>query len=338
MLEQDEVAAYLVARRLVSRRSIVDGSLRVADASSRNRNFRVSGGRAGESYLLKQAIVSDGTESLDNEAALYRRLAAGPPRLTSCVPRLVRHDGARGLLVLEWIDGGEDLYRVRGARDSVPVVLARSLGRVLAAVHRVVPDREELRCDPPWVLSLHRPRLDALRYLTPASTALIRDLQADAPFTAELDALREDWRVEALVHRDVKWANCVAYAPARGTRRTQVKLVDWEMAGWGDPALDVGSAFGEFLGFGLETPAAERRAIAAFWRAYVRARALDDTAAAALLRRAGGFAAARLLQSAYEKTQESGVATARVGWRLALSRQILLSGPAEASDLLGIAP
>jgi aminoglycoside phosphotransferase (APT) family kinase protein len=338
MLEQHEVAAYLVKRRLVSRRSIVDGSLRVADASSRNRNFRVSGGRPGESYLLKQGIVSDSAQSLDNEAALYRRLAAGPPRLTACVPRLVRHDDARGLLVLEWIDGGEDLYRVRGARDALPVTLARSLGRLLAAVHRVAPDREELRRDPPWVLSLHRPRLDALRYLTPASIELIRGLQADAGFTRALDALRGGWRVEALVHRDVKWANCVAHAPAGGTRRTHVKLVDWEMAGWGDPALDVGSAFGEFLGFGRQPLATEQPAIAAFWRAYVRARGLDDAGAEVLLERAARFAAARLLQSAYEKTQETGVATARVARRLELSRLIMFAGPAGARDLLGITP
>jgi aminoglycoside phosphotransferase (APT) family kinase protein len=248
----------------------------------------------------------------------------------------VRHDDARGLLVLEWIDGGEDLYRLRAKRHSVPVDLARSLGRVLAAVHAVAPDREELRRDPPWVLSLHRPRLAALRYLTPASIELIRGLQADAAFTRALDTLREGWRVEALVHRDVKWANCIAFAPAGGKRRTHIKLVDWEMAGWGDPALDVGSAIGEFLGFGPQPVEAERPAIAAFWHAYAGARGLDDGAAEELLRRAARFAAARLLQSAYEKTQETGVATARVERRLALSRLIMFAGPAGASDLLGI--
>ena len=46
------------------------------------------------------------------------------------------------------------------------------------------------------------------------------------------------------MHRDVKWAN-------RVTSRGAVRLVDWEMAGWGDPALDIGAALGEFLGHGL---------------------------------------------------------------------------------------
>ena len=54
MLEQHEVAGYLLKRRLVGRRSLVAGSLRISDASSRNRNVRVSGGAAGRE-LSRQA-------------------------------------------------------------------------------------------------------------------------------------------------------------------------------------------------------------------------------------------------------------------------------------------
>lgn len=333
MLEQHEVTDDLLARGLVGRRSIVDGTLRIADATSRNRNFRVSGG-PGESLLLKQGIAADSDESLANEAALYQRLAAAGGALAAAVPHIHAYDEPRGLLVLEWIAGGGDLYRHHARRGRCSAPLARALGRVLAALHAVAPDEEELRCDAPWVLSLHRPRLEALRYLSPPSIELIKAIQDDAGFAASLDALRDGWRAEALVHRDVKWANCIVRGPAA------IALVDWEMAGWGDPALDTGSAFGEFLGWSLRAGGETDPdpAIAAFWRAYCDARGVDGVPAAGLLDRAVRYAGARLLQSAYEKTQETGLADERADRAVTLARDLLLAPRTAAIELPGIAP
>jgi aminoglycoside phosphotransferase (APT) family kinase protein len=297
MLEQHEVAAYLMQRRLVSRRSVVAGRLRIVDASSRNRNIRVSGA-PGESYLLKQGLAADSAHTLANEAALYRRLRDAP-----WTPALHAYDARRGLLVLEWIEGGADLL----ARPISPT-LARALGRALADLHAIAPDDEELRRDAPWVLALHRPPLEALRYLSAASVELVKLLQRDPPLTAALDDLRETWRCEALVHRDVKRANCVAHGG-------RVALVDWEMAGWGDPAWDVGSVLGERHDAPVEQ---------AFWDAYARARRLGDADAAALLRRSRRFAGARIVQTAFEHTQEVGVLGADVVRDIGAARALLL--------------
>jgi aminoglycoside phosphotransferase (APT) family kinase protein len=335
MLEQHEVAAYLLQRRLVSRRSIVAGHLRIADASSRNRNFRVSGG-PGESYLLKQGVAADSARSLLNEVALYRRLS-GAAASTSCVPALHGYDKDRGILILEWIAGGEDLDALHHRRGRCSPVLAAALGRALATIHAVAPDGEELREDAPWVLSLHDPPLEALRYLSAASIELVRLLQGDARLGAALDELREDWRPVALVHRDVKWANSIAHPPAVGARTKRVSLVDWEMAGWGDPAFDVGSAFSDFAAFGLDAaPGAPGPACASFWRAYVRARSLDERAAALLRERSVRYAGARLVQSAYEHTQETTVMSARVGRVVRLARDLLVSDEGVAADLPGV--
>jgi aminoglycoside phosphotransferase (APT) family kinase protein len=331
MLEQHEVAAYLLARGLVSRRSIVDGTLQITDATSRNRNFRVSGG-AGESLLLKQGLTTDGAESLENEALLYARLHAAGGALYGAIPRMHGFDADRDLLILEWIGGSADLYRHQADRARCSMRLSASLGRALAALHAVPVDGddEELRRDAPWVLSLHRPRLDALRYLTAPSVDLITAIQRDAAFCRALDGLREGWRVEALVHRDVKWANCIVRPPAT------IMLVDWEMAGWGDPALDVGSAAGEFLGWRIRRGAGTTRggdpAMTAFWRAYSRDR--DEPVAQALRVRAASYAGARLLQSAYEKTQDTDRAGDRVRRTFELARTLLLAPAAAADELL----
>jgi hypothetical protein len=87
------------------------------------------------------------------------------------------------------------------------------------------------------------------------------------------------------------------------------------MAGWGDPAWDVGSVLGE-----RHEASVER----AFWDAYARARRLSATAAAQLLRRARRFAGARIVQSAFEHTQEVTALDDEVVRDVAAARALLL--------------
>ncbi len=327
LLESHEVADYLLARRLLSRRSIVSGHLRITDVSSRNRNLRVSGG-PGESYLLKQGVAADSGQTLDNEVALYRRLSPrGAP-----VPRLVAHDEVRGIVILEWLAAGQDLVHLHAGRDRCPTAVAAALGRALAAIHAVAPDDEELRDDPPWVLWLHRPQLAALRVLSAASVDLVKRLQRDEACCRALDELRDGFVAEALVHRDVKWENCIAEGP----RRDRVKLVDWEMAGWGDPAFDIGSALSDYVAH--RPGQAPQPAIARLWSAYVRARGLAAPQASALLQRSTRYAGARLLQSAFEHTQEARTASERVELSLRAAHELLVRPDEAAIALLGVAP
>ena len=110
------------------------------------------------------------------------------------------------------------------------------------------------------------------------------------------------------------------------------------MAGWGDPGFDVGSAFSDFVVFELDgaAPDAVRPAAAAFWRAYVRARRLDAPASRRLLERAWRHAGARLVQTAFEHTQETPTMGARVERIVRLAGDLLLDGGA-AGARLGIA-
>jgi hypothetical protein len=73
MLTQRAAALYLLERGFVSAESIVESDLVIADASRRNRNFKVISER-DTCYLLKQGITADGIETIAREAAVYQRL------------------------------------------------------------------------------------------------------------------------------------------------------------------------------------------------------------------------------------------------------------------------
>ena len=122
-------------------------------------------------------------------------------------------------------------------------------------------------------------------------------------------------------------------------RPTRIRLVDWEMAGWGDPAFDVGSALSDFAAFGLDAaPGAVRRRGGGVLGAPTCARAASTTPPRrALLERSVRFAGARLVQSAYEHTQETTVMSARVVRLVGLARELLLPAAAPPPrDVLGL--
>lgn len=68
----------------------------------------------------------------------------------------------------------------------------------------------------------------------------------------------------------------------------------------------------------------------------MRARGLTEGAEAALLERSVRFAGARLVQSAYEHTQETTMMSPRVTRVVTLARELLLAPVAEGAARLGI--
>jgi aminoglycoside phosphotransferase (APT) family kinase protein len=132
-------------------------------------------------------------------------------------------------------------------------------------------------------------------------------------------------------------------------------VVDWELAGPGDPDWDAGSMFGDYLNTWLQsipmggtdpfdTLLEHARyplrimqpAMRAFWEAYIRTRGFDLGTARARLVRATRYAAARLVQSAFEQSQVSAELGSGAVAAIQLSVNIL-QRPREAQvHLLGM--
>ena len=74
---------------------------------------------------------------------------------------------------------------------------------------------------------------------------MIKIIQRFGDFTTRLDAIRKEWRATAIIHNDIRADNCLLLTPLM---RTELKLLDWELAGIGDPCWDVGSVFADMLG------------------------------------------------------------------------------------------
>ena len=310
-----DVAPYLAGRGLLSARAMVDGRLRVEDVSRKNRVFLVTADGAPCSVVKLSADPDD--TGVAREAAVLERLGRRLPFL----PKRVMYDRATGVLVLETPSGARDLAQLP-TRGRFSLALARQAGRALAALHSLPPDALDglEQVDPTRILAIHRPDLATVRSLSGAALDLVRLVQGSGALCCRLERLLEPERRDCVVHGDVRWDNWLALGRNGSMRRTRVLMLDWELAAAGDPAFDVGAYLAEYLcawkqqawvpdplepGHRLHDPARVlpplQPAVSTFYDAYVRDRAKRRGALNGMLRRAVGFAGARLVLIALEE-------------------------------------
>jgi serine/threonine protein kinase len=352
------VVGFLLDRGLLDVRSIVDGDLSVVDATRRNRNIKVfrSGGPC---YLVKQGIDAEGRKTVAHEAAVYEllRQSSDERSITQHLPQVFDFDLETGTLVLELFDPASDLGLHHSRLGRFPIGLATDLACALAYLHRIPPPvtagTRRSPAGPAWSLFVHRPPLRRYWEMSSATVTLIRILQQFEELGRMLDELLANWRIESLIHNDLKSQNCIVLKGRR--RRHRIKIVDWEFAGPGDPCWDVGSVFASYLStwllsvpmlgsefdtrnLALARLPLERMqpAIRAFWAAYVTERRLESEQAPTELARAVSYSGARLLQTAYEHTQSAQEMSAEIVGLVQLALNVMARPWEACGGLLGI--
>jgi aminoglycoside phosphotransferase (APT) family kinase protein len=318
MLTISEVIPYLCQRGILTGRSVVDGDVRVFDFSRRNQNYKIRSLR-GESYFLKQGIERDGFSSVQREHQVYALLADRPIPLPF-IPRLIDYDDETDVLVTEFVSGADDLRRIEANRSTALVQAAGRLGRVLALLHHQIPVGEAQRRigeGQPGVLTAQRPGSALLRDFSAASIDLVRLIQQEVNLVQHLAELESGWRVNAIIHHDVRLEN-VLWMPATRT----VTLVDWETAAVGDSDWDLGAAIGDYLGLWLlSIPARSDRppdqslhlarrtlpsvqpAIVALFDTYCRVTSSSSSSRLDRAERVTRYAGLKLVQSSIEQVQ-----------------------------------
>jgi Ser/Thr protein kinase RdoA (MazF antagonist) len=349
MLDQSQITHYLLSLGLVKPRAVVEDGLTVVNASRRNCVF-IAATRSGPTYAVKQAGPRSAL-TLEHEAAVLRVLADAP-ELAGQVPAVVHEDREMALLVLRSPGGGRDWAEHHSA-GRFPFAPARALGRGLGALHRHAADgvgNQPADVERMWALQFAEPSLELIRDLSAGAQDLVARLQANSAMIDRLTGLRDDDHQDAFVHGDLRWENCLAIAAPGSKRRTQTLLVDWELAGRGEAALDVGTVLAEYLSAWVGSiPIVEaaapgrllsqakyplRRmqpAIDAFWSAY---RGASSTPPA--LPRVMELAAVRVLQTAVERAQVLAAPSAHLVTLLQLAENILLEPERAAHTLLGL--
>lgn len=360
MLAIADVVPYLLRRNLADAKSLCDCDLVVEGVSRRNRSYRIICSQ-GPCYLLKLGVNEETARTVAHEAKVYQLFQSDgvKEQIREYLVQFYDYDCNEQILILEFMRDAKDLraYHARRARFSTWV--ARAMGRALGTLHQpTLATSAESQGMPrklPWVLFLHQPNLSIIRDASSSNLELIKIIQQFAEFRELLNGLRERWTMDTLIHFDIKWDNCIVGLPPAAGSKYWLKFVDWEVAGLGDPCWDAGSVFMDYLSFWLlsipitgETPPDRfpelarypldrmQPALRAFWLSYARTMHLDAAMAGEWLIRATKYAAARLVQTAYEQMQMSLQLTGNIICFLQLSLNILRRPEEAVTQLLGI--
>jgi aminoglycoside phosphotransferase (APT) family kinase protein len=348
-------------RGLVDRSEITAGDLVLSSAARRNASFSVER-RHGSSLFIKRPSPerSGSGRSLSTEAHFYELCRNEAPALAPFLAQLhsFREEPDGNLLILELLEGARPLRRAlqRSERPELPHAPFQALGRALAALHDAF--RSSARAGPespfrggaPQAFWLPEPHPRELRQATPARLEVLRALQGDSAARQGLDRAKSSWRVDTLIHGDVRSANVLV---VDGETDPGMRLVDWEFAWRGDSAWDAGCVLADGLLFWLEgmeleplmaaserTATAEvslpevRSALAAFWHDY--SNGLEESPDPGFTQRAVDYAGARLLALAAEQCHRGERVPSVAVLLLQLGSNVLAAPQDAASNLFGL--
>lgn len=357
-LRTQEILRYLVSRKLITLREVVNGDLSISDASRRNRNLRIIS-RHGKSFFAKLPLESGADKSVAREAALYRffSTAQAGANLQACLPQYYCDYAPEHLLVLELHPEARNLREHHDCIRRCPKAIAAKMGMALALLHRLTDSsethtliRSRFPGARPWVFTLCEPDSLGLWRTSAANLKLISVVQQFTGFREPIERLGREWGDSQLIHSDIRADNWLLVGSAASGRLTRLNLIDWELAGTGDACWDAGSVFADYLlqwllsipmtggppdqllalaGFPLTRI---QGAMRTFWDAYIT-RMSPGIDADQWLLRSVEYAGIRLLQRSYEQMQMSVDLTSNIICTLQVSQHIL-QRPWEAAALL----
>ncbi len=366
-LSAQKLVRYLLDIGAVDAEAVVDGDLMLCDFTRRHHNVKVLQRRAAGCFVKQaQATQALSGQSLNREAVCYwlvendARMAGLEPLL----PRYRSYDADRQILVIELLPNAENMAEYHHRLGQFPAEVGGLLGRELGRAHCVVPDAaaqtpgmEAFPRAVPWILSIHAVVSTQFDRVSAANAQILSLVRQYPEFGAALDELRAGWHVDGLIHGDMKWENCLLVpmpTDAEGPALA-LKIVDWELADFGDFCWDAGAVFQSYLSAWIlsmpqhDEASAEKLvgqaghsldamqpAMARYWQCYAQARALSGERRAAMLRRCVQYAAARMIQTAYEHMSYASSLSMGTLRMLQVSSNIL-TRPADAiRGLLGL--
>jgi hypothetical protein len=364
ILSTRTLAQYLLDRGLVDPAEVVDGDLVIADMSRRNRNFRVHrGARPGLFVKQPQDWEPHSAETLRREATCYllARDDADFGALGELLPRFVDYDAGRMILAVELLPADGSLADYHTRHGAFPVEMGERLGVMLGSYHRHAGggtrDAGRDAVFPrgvPWILGAVHHNPSHLGPVSGGNQELARILARYPEYGPALDAVRNGWRRDALIHGDLKWENCVVL-PSHDGGAPALRIVDWELADFGDSCWDVGSIFQAYLCHWIlsiqaagtappeQLPSLARvplermqPAMAAFWEAYAGTLGAGRAEAAERLRRSALYTAARMIQTCWEHTAYVPQASPNILCIMQVAMNILLRPDHAVRTLLGI--
>jgi hypothetical protein len=182
------------------------------------------------------------------------------------LPEVVYFDAEDSIIVFNYLNDYRDLGNFY-AENVFPTAIASAVGTTLAAFHRATLNRQEYRdffCQGHESEPINGGIPHLIRRLDRISPEVFGQVPADGLKFFALYQRYESLRTAiaeltdtiepcCLTHNDLKLNNILLHNDweqilrEESSRRSIIRLIDWERGSWGDPAFDLGMLIGSYL-------------------------------------------------------------------------------------------
>lgn len=321
----DTVHSLLLEKELLTAQDIITGDYEATSINRRNRNVQVTTIH-GKNYLVKQVFDknSENAKTLTVELSFYQYIKEYFPKIQGSFPKVNYANAHEVLLILEFYQEAIPLwkyYREKGIAK-MPMKTIGAAGKLLGEMHKAFHEMTDfsllfLSKKVPFAFELHKPHPKILSYMRKGGLQLIEHLQQDENLVHIFEDLEKQWQINSMIHGDIKLDNMLVIPQESSEESECLKLIDWEMAQYGDRAWDVAGGLQDFIFWWVimmpneDTPEAMiqkapftfkelQPGVQAYWHSYAKAYQDFKEPEESFLTRAVLFAGLRCLQTAYE--------------------------------------
>lgn len=276
ILDTDNIFGYLAKLNYCSLADRATSQLTMIDAKNFNILVTLADGR---NLLVKQELHNDCGQTKGEfwSAWQMQQLMASFPdfgtKICGFLPEILHFDPDNSILIVNYLAEYGDLYQHYTTEREFPVEVARSIGQLLATIHsntfqkpayqQFLSSGELNRQSHQQHLPNSHSAIDLIDRLTRISPQIFRMMPLEClqffrlyqrfpTLSAAIVELGNSITPSCLVHHDLKVNNILIDLDWQQPKSTIIRLIDWERAGWGDPAFDLGSLLGSYLEIWLD--------------------------------------------------------------------------------------
>jgi hypothetical protein len=251
-MSPERLIRYLLHHNLLKPADVLDRGVEIVE-EVRERTILDTIAVSGlPTYMIKQGGAAEYRANIQQEIRVYNYLQ-GVFEVVHSLPPLIRGDNDQALLIMGWMEPTGPVQTLpEMERDGrLGVLVGRLHAESYAAGDQVG------MATVPWVLSClgREPQ-----WRPPGLQSVVALVRSPEILRQGLQKTHALWRPDALIHGDLKQEHYMTVSRAGSV---DICLLDWELAGYGDSAWDVGSMVSDLLFVrGYDTPKKRSRAMA----------------------------------------------------------------------------
>lgn len=257
ILSNKNICNYLIDNDLVSLKSVVEGDLMIRDASSRNTNFLVNQfEKGGQKLLVKQPDIEDEkyVQSMEVEAGIYEFIDKNRicVKLRKFVPKLHHYDHENHILVMEQLTGVcrifDYLYYGLNYPDKE---IIKQLATIFANFSQISIEKNTiLQPTFPWFFNVvDKNYKEKIKKDDKKAYKILKPILENIEVLQFVQESKVMWQPKYFIHLDTRITNLMMPYKHQAGQKLPIWLIDFEMAGIGDAAWDIGFLFGDLFYF-----------------------------------------------------------------------------------------